>query len=154
MLQIKPPRILHWKTCSLNVLHIHDTAGNRRRPTAWSVVPWFKDSWASVHSKHVLECLCMTEKRCVRERSSINLRTGQWMVITAEGRSVLHIDLPLPFLGHSSRMAILHFYWQSNPHSGAINLHQSVRVCVFIRFFIVCACLYGCVRLSSPRFPE
>jgi len=87
----------------------------------------------------------VTEKMWVREWSLITPRTGLCMEIITGGISVLLIDLPLSLLGHSSRLAVLHFSLAKKSTSRVINLHYSVYVCVRE--------LYGCVRLSSTRFP-
>lgn len=95
---------------------------------------------------HVCECLCMTEKRWVREGPSINPRTGLDGDYSRGSRSVLQTDLLFSFLGHSSRMAISHFSLEKKSTPRVINLSSILFVCIYL-------CLYERVRISSPRFP-
>lgn len=98
------------------------------------------------NSMDACEYLWMKKRRWVRELSSISPRTGLGMVIIAGGGSVLLIDLPISFPGHSSRMTISHF----SPAKIHTKNHKSKCLLVFV---CVRACVLVCQTFFTPRFP-
>lgn len=87
------------------------------------------------------------DRRLVSEYTSLSHRTGEWMVITAAGNKFSWL-ICLYFLGHSSKMNILHF--------SVKKIHtQDYTSIAYMYMFIthLYVCLYWYVRLSSPRNP-